>query len=66
MLIDAVSRSDRFYTRGYLRELEAHSPFRFDFLNRQRRDIVRKHGSLVNLIETFAPQSAIGIANGKK
>jgi hypothetical protein len=38
-----------------LRELEAHSPFRFSFLNEQRNHFAngRRHASLEKLINTF-------------
>jgi hypothetical protein len=38
-----------------LRELEAHSPFRFSFLKEQRHEFAngRQHGSLEKLIERF-------------
>jgi hypothetical protein len=52
LLIDTIGRTDRYYTRAYLRELEAHSPFRFSFLKEQREDFFRRHGSLVKLMET--------------
>jgi len=52
LLIDTIGRTDRYYTQAYLRELEAHSPFRFSFLNKQRKDFIRRHGSLVKLMET--------------
>lgn len=52
LLIDAISRTDRCYTAAYLRELEAHSPFGFSFLNKQRSDFFRRHGSVVKLMET--------------
>ena len=52
LLIDTIGRTDRYYTSSYLRELEAHSPFRFSFLNKQRNDFFRRHGSLMKLMET--------------
>jgi hypothetical protein len=52
LLIDTIARTDRYYTPAYLRELEAHSPFRFSFLKEQREDFFRRHGSLVKLMET--------------
>ena len=59
-LIDAISRTDRYYTPSYLRELEAHSPFRFSFLKEQRNDFLRRHRSLGKLMESFMlfPSSA--------
>lgn len=52
LLLDTIGRTDRYYSQPYLRELEAHSPFRFSFLNKQRNDFFRRHGSLVRLMET--------------
>ena len=43
LLIDAVSRAKRYYSRSYLQELENHFPFRFAYLHRVR-DIIRKKG----------------------
>jgi hypothetical protein len=57
ILIDTASRVERFYTPAYLQELEAHSPFRFSFLNKQRKDFARRNGSVVKLIETFVPRN---------
>lgn len=53
LLTDAIGRTDRYYTPAYLNELEAYSPFRFSFLKAQRNDFVRRHGSLLKLMETF-------------
>jgi hypothetical protein len=52
LLIDTISRTDCYYTGSYLRELEAHSPFSFSFLNKQRNDFFQRHGSLMRLMET--------------
>jgi len=52
LLIDTMGRTDRYYTGSHLRELEAHSPFRFSFLNKRRTDLFRRHGSLMKLMET--------------
>ncbi len=52
LLIDTIGRTDRYYSADYLRELEAHSPFRFSFLKEQREDFFRRHGSLGKLMET--------------
>jgi len=52
LLIDTIGRTDRYYTAAFLRELEAHSPFRFSFLKKQRNDFFRRHGSLGKLMET--------------
>jgi hypothetical protein len=52
LLVDTIGRMDRYYTAAYLRDLEAHSPFRFSFLTEQRNSFFRRHGSLVKLMET--------------
>jgi hypothetical protein len=52
LLIDAVRRAGRFHSQPFLGELEAHSPFRFSFLARHRKDFIRRHGSLARLMET--------------
>lgn len=52
LLVDTISRADHFYSQSYLRELEAHSPFRFAFLKEQRDDFFRRHESLVKLVES--------------
>lgn len=55
ILIDALGRTDRYYTPSFLRELEAHSPFRFSRLKEQRSGFFRRHGPLGKLMETFMP-----------
>ncbi|HEX5807058.1 MAG TPA: hypothetical protein VFY25_00215 [Anaerolineales bacterium] len=52
LLIDTIGRTDQDYSAAFLRELEDHSPFRFSFLKEQRNDFLRRHGSLVKLMET--------------
>jgi hypothetical protein len=52
LLIDAIGRLDRSYTRAYVRALEAHSPFRFSFLKEQRDRFIRRYGSQGKLMET--------------
>jgi hypothetical protein len=52
LLINTIGCTDHDYTGAYLRELEAHSPFRFSFLKEQRNNLFRRHGSLVKLMET--------------
>jgi hypothetical protein len=53
ILIDAISRTDGYYTPSYLQQLEAYAPFRFSFLKEQRRGFVRRHGPLGKLMETI-------------
>lgn len=52
-LIDTVGRTDEYYSRPYLHELEARSPFRFSFLKELRIDFFRRHGSFVKLLESM-------------
>ena len=59
LLIDTIGRADRYYSPSFLRDLEAHSPFRFSFLNQQRDDFFRRHGSLVKLMETVLNFNAL-------
>ncbi|MCC7354674.1 MAG: hypothetical protein IT330_13085 [Anaerolineae bacterium] len=54
VLLDAAARAGRFHSKGYLRELDAHSPFRFSFLSRLRRRLARQGTSLMTLVEVFA------------
>jgi hypothetical protein len=51
LLIEAIGRLNRYYTPSYLRELEAHSPFRFSFLRQRRKDFLERHGSPMKLAE---------------
>lgn len=53
LLIEAISRTDCYYGPSYLRELEAHSPFRFSFLREQRKEFFRRHGSPLRFIENM-------------
>jgi hypothetical protein len=53
-IVLSAGRAGRFYSRAYLRELEAHSPFRFSFYNLQRRKLLRRRASLARLFEAFA------------
>jgi hypothetical protein len=52
LLIDAIGRTDNYYSPSYLRQLEAHFPFRFSFLREKRKEFLRRHGSLGKLVET--------------
>ena len=51
LLVDTIGRTDRFYSAAYMRELEASSPFRFSVLNQRRNGFIRRHGSLVKVME---------------
>ena len=53
LLIDAIARTDRYYTSSYLQDMEACFPYRFSFLKEQRHAFARRHGPLGKLMETF-------------
>ena len=54
LLINAVGRSGRSFTRTYRREAETHSPFRFAFLRRCRKRLERERVSIARLVQAFA------------
>jgi hypothetical protein len=51
LLIPAAGRARRWCSREYLRELERHSPFRYAYLERVRRQFDRQRPTLLSLIE---------------
>jgi hypothetical protein len=53
LLVNAAGAAGRLFSEAYLRELETHSPFRFSFLNKRRKEFTRKQGLLTRLIEAF-------------
>ncbi|MGD1008842.1 MAG: hypothetical protein ABR951_01685 [Candidatus Aminicenantales bacterium] len=53
-VVTTAGRFKRLYTRSYLKALEAHSPFRFSFNNRQRRKLLRRRAAFTRLFESFA------------
>ena len=52
LLIDSASQVGQWYSRGYLAELERHSPYRFSQLKRVRRKVQRRF-STEELMETI-------------
>jgi hypothetical protein len=52
LILDAAGSTPRLYTRSYMKALEAHSPFRFRELARQRRRLERKRTSAFALLAT--------------
>ncbi len=54
LLIDAAGRAGRLYSRPYLRALEAYLPFRFSFLDRQRKKLNRCNLTLSRLTDVFS------------
>ncbi len=53
LLIRAAGEAGDLHTAGYLSSLEGHSPFRFAFLERQRREMAQRGASLTRLFEAF-------------
>ncbi len=53
LLIDAIGRTDSYYTSSYLRDLEACFPYRFSFLKEQRNAFIKRHGPLGKWMETL-------------
>jgi hypothetical protein len=62
LLVEAAGRAEQFYTRRYLRDLEAHFPFRFSVLRKHRRRLTRQRASLERLAEAFIGSSQQGAA----
>jgi hypothetical protein len=58
-LIDAISRTDEYYSQSYLRELEVHSPFRFSFLKAERDRFFKRYGSQGKWMETLLAFSSV-------
>ena len=58
LLVDAVGAAPRHFSRGYVRGMGRHSPFRFGFLKRVRRRLARERVSLMGMIEAFASKDA--------
>ncbi len=52
--VEAAGNAGRFYTRRYIKELEAHSPFRFASLRKLRRKLARKETEIMALIEAYS------------
>jgi hypothetical protein len=53
-LAATAGRFRKHFSRRYLKALEAHSPFRFSFYNRQRRKLTRRRARLNRLFESVS------------
>jgi hypothetical protein len=53
-VVSTAGRFGRLYSRSYLKALEAHSPFRFSFNNRQRRKLQRRRAAFARLFESLS------------
>jgi hypothetical protein len=58
LLMDAVLRTEKFYSKAYLKKLEEHFPFRFGYLKRVRKTIRQKGISAERLIGLMSKKSA--------
>ncbi len=57
LLMDAVLRTEKYYSKAYLKKLEEHFPFRFEYL-KQVRKVIRKKGiSAERLIGLISPRA---------
>jgi hypothetical protein len=54
MLVAEAGSAGKYYTRSYLRELEAYCPFHFSFLIQERRRLARRGVSPLALVEALA------------
>lgn len=55
LLIDACMRTQQYYSRTYMQNLEAHFPVRFGYMKELRRRIKQKNLSLERLVKAFFP-----------
>lgn len=58
LLMDAVLRTEKYYSKAYLNKLEEHFPFRFGYLKRVRKTIRQKGISAERLIGLISNKSA--------
>lgn len=58
LVLDAAGSTPRLYSSAYIKALEAHSPFRFRELARQRRRLERKQTSAFALLATAMSAAA--------
>lgn len=56
-VVSTAGRAPKRHSRRYLREIEAYSPFRFSFSERERRKLTRRRAALMRLFEAFAAVS---------
>jgi hypothetical protein len=53
LLIDAALRTEKYYSRAYLKQLEEHFPFRFKYMKKVREKITKKKVTLSRLLGLF-------------
>lgn len=54
LLIESAGGAGRFFSKPYVQEMEAHSPFRFSFLSQRRGMLAGQSAPLVSLVEAYA------------
>jgi hypothetical protein len=57
LLVAEAGQAGKFYSRPYLKMLEAHCPFHFSFLIKERRRLAKRRVSPLGLVEALASQS---------
>lgn len=53
VLIDIIGRTEKYYSKAYLREMEHHMPFHFTSLRKQRGKLTRQKIKMGSLIEAM-------------
>jgi hypothetical protein len=59
LFFDSIGRLQQFYSPPYLREVEAHFPFRFSYLYQQRKKLYQHKMALNKLAETLVSDQII-------
>ena len=53
LILGAIAEADKFFTPGFLRQVELASPFRFEFLRARRRRLAGREGLYARLFDRF-------------
>ena len=56
LLIDEAMKHPKYYSKPYLQELERHFPFRFEYLHRVRKDLMKKRMTAERLTRLLLPE----------
>ena len=62
LLIDGILRTEKCYSKRYLRLMEEHFPFRFEYVKRVRKEIKKKGISTEQLIELLVEREPLRIS----
>ncbi len=57
LLVRSAGNAGRFYSPAYLRQLERHSPFRFDFLEQRQERVAQRTRALAVLFEALLSEN---------